>query len=48
MGNIGLGVGVLSCAAQLNLTTIADRDGFPDLDPFVAGMLRSPSELQAA
>jgi WS/DGAT/MGAT family acyltransferase len=48
MGNMGLGVGVLSYAGQLNLTTIADRDGFPDLDAFVAGMRRSLSELQTA
>jgi WS/DGAT/MGAT family acyltransferase len=41
MGNIGLGVGVLSYAGQLNFTTVADRAGFPDLDIFVAGMQRS-------
>jgi diacylglycerol O-acyltransferase / wax synthase len=48
MGNMGLGVGALSYAGQLNLTTIADRDGFPDLHTFLAGMRRSLSELQAA
>jgi WS/DGAT/MGAT family acyltransferase len=48
MGNMGLGVGVLSYAGQLNLTTIADRDGFPDLDVFVTGMRRSLTELHAA
>jgi WS/DGAT/MGAT family acyltransferase len=48
MGNMGLGVGVLSYAGQLNFTTIADRDGFPDLDAFVAGMRRSLAELHAA
>jgi diacylglycerol O-acyltransferase len=48
MGNVGLGVGVLSYAGQLNFTTIADRDGFPDLDVFLAGMQRSLAELQAS
>jgi diacylglycerol O-acyltransferase len=48
MGNIGLGVGVLSYAGQLNFTTIADRDGFPDLNVFLDGMRRSLAQLQAA
>jgi diacylglycerol O-acyltransferase / wax synthase len=48
MGNMGLGVGVLSYAGQLNFTTIADRDGFPDLDVFLVGMRRSLAELHAA
>jgi WS/DGAT/MGAT family acyltransferase len=48
MGNVGLGVGVLSYAGQLNFTTIADRAGFPDLDVFVTGMRRSLAELGAA
>lgn len=47
MGNIGLGVGVLSYAGQLNFTTIADRDGFPDLEVFLHGMRRSLAQLQA-
>jgi WS/DGAT/MGAT family acyltransferase len=41
MGNIGLGVGVLSYAGQLNFTVVADRAGFPDLPVFLAGMNRS-------
>jgi WS/DGAT/MGAT family acyltransferase len=41
MGNIGLGVGVLSYAGQLNFTVVADRAGFPDLRVFLAGMQRS-------
>lgn len=48
MGNMGLGVGVLSYAGQLDLTTIAGRDGFPDLDVFATGMRRSRTELHAA
>jgi diacylglycerol O-acyltransferase len=47
MGNAGLGLGVLSYAGQLNVTTIANRDGLPDLDAFLDGMRRSLAQLQA-
>jgi len=45
IGNIALGVGALSYAGQLNLTIIADRDLFPDLDVFVQGVERSVEAL---
>jgi diacylglycerol O-acyltransferase / wax synthase len=48
MGNIGLGVGVLSYAGQLNFTIVADRAGFPDLPVFLAGMRRSLALLGVA
>jgi diacylglycerol O-acyltransferase len=38
MGNVSLGVGALSYAGQFNITVVADRDTYPDLDTFVAGM----------
>ena len=41
MGNIGLGIGVLSYAGQLTFTAVADRAGFPDLPVFLAGMQRA-------
>jgi diacylglycerol O-acyltransferase len=48
MGNIGLGVGVLSYAGQLNFTIIADREGFPDLDVFLAGMRRCLADFRVS
>jgi WS/DGAT/MGAT family acyltransferase len=46
MGNLTLGVVVLSYAGQLNLTVVADRDGCPDLPVFLAGVERSLAELE--
>jgi diacylglycerol O-acyltransferase / wax synthase len=37
IANVTLGVGALSYAEQFNLTVVADRDAYPDLDVFVAG-----------
>jgi hypothetical protein len=45
IGNITLGVGVLSYAGQLNFTAIGDRDSCPDLPVFVAGLQRALAEL---
>jgi diacylglycerol O-acyltransferase / wax synthase len=38
VGNITLGVGVLSYAGQLNLTTVADSEACPDLGVFLQGV----------
>ncbi len=38
MGNVSLGIGALSYAGQFNITVIADRDTYPDLDTFVTGV----------
>lgn len=46
-GNLTLGLGVLSYGGQLNVTTVADRDGCPDLPAFTAGLTRSLSALTA-
>jgi WS/DGAT/MGAT family acyltransferase len=44
IANEPLGVGALSYAGQLNVSVVADRDVYPDLDVFVAGALE---QLQA-
>ena len=41
VGNIALGIGALSYAGQLNLTIVADRDRFPDIDVLVRGLQAS-------
>ena len=48
LGNVAVGVGVLSYAGQLNLTVVADRDRCPDLDRFVAGVRGSMAALAAS
>ncbi|MGE5831174.1 MAG: hypothetical protein ACM30G_22835 [Micromonosporaceae bacterium] len=35
IANEPLGVAALSCAGQLNVGVVADRDAYPDLDVFV-------------
>jgi WS/DGAT/MGAT family acyltransferase len=45
LGNMTLGVGVLSYAGQLNLTAVADRDTCPDLEVFVHGMRGALDDL---
>ena len=44
IGKVSLAVAAMSYAGQFNITVIADRDGYPDLDIFVAGV---EEELQA-
>ena len=44
IGKVSLAVAAMSYAGQLNITVIADRDGYPDLDIFIAGLRE---ELQA-
>jgi diacylglycerol O-acyltransferase len=48
MGNVTLGVGALSYAGQFNITVIADRDTYPDLDIFVTGMRDDLAALSPA
>ena len=38
VGNVSLGVGALSYAGQFNVTVVADRDSYPDLDVFTIGV----------
>jgi diacylglycerol O-acyltransferase len=45
IGNVSLGVGALSYAAQFNITTVADRELCPDLEVFVEGMRNSLDTL---
>jgi diacylglycerol O-acyltransferase / wax synthase len=44
IGKVSLAVAAMSYAGQFNITVIADRDTYPDLDIFVAGV---QEELQA-
>jgi diacylglycerol O-acyltransferase len=48
MGNLSLGVGALSYAGQFNITVVADRDTYPDLDIFVTGMRNELAALSPA
>jgi diacylglycerol O-acyltransferase / wax synthase len=45
IGNVSLGVGALSYAGQFNIAAIADRDAYPDLEIFAAGLQNELSEL---
>ena len=38
IGKVSLGVGAMSYAGQFNITAVADRDGYPDIDVFAAGV----------
>jgi diacylglycerol O-acyltransferase / wax synthase len=48
MGKVALGVGAISYAGQFNLTVIADRDAYPDLNVFVAGVQAELTALAGA
>jgi diacylglycerol O-acyltransferase / wax synthase len=45
LGNVTLGVGVLSYAGQLNLTAVADRNTCPDLEVFAQGVRDALDDL---
>jgi len=45
LGNVSIGVGAISYANQFNITAVADREGCPDLDIFIAGARRSLDAL---
>ncbi len=45
MGTISLGVGALSYAGQFNIAAVADRDSYPDIDVFAAGVRRELDAL---
>ena len=38
IARVALGVGAISYAGQFNIVAVADRDAYPDLDAFVAGL----------
>ena len=44
--NVSIGVGALSYAGEFNLTVVADRGLCPDIEVFVAGVLRSLEALE--
>lgn len=48
IGKVSLGVAALSYAGQFNITVVADRDAYPDLDTFTNGMQRELTALAAA
>jgi diacylglycerol O-acyltransferase / wax synthase len=47
IGKVSLAVGVISYAGQINIMVVADRDAYPDLDIFVAGLQDEPRALAA-
>jgi diacylglycerol O-acyltransferase / wax synthase len=48
IGKVSLAVAAMSYAGQFNITVIADRDTYPDLDIFVAGVREELQALAAA
>jgi diacylglycerol O-acyltransferase / wax synthase len=38
IGSVSLGVGAISYSGQFNITAVGDRDAYPDLDVFAAGV----------
>jgi len=38
IGKVALGVGALSYAGEFNITAVADKDAYPDLETFAAGV----------
>ncbi len=38
IGRVSLGVGAISYAGQFNITAVADKDAYPDLDVFAVGI----------
>ena len=48
IGNVSLGVGALSYAGQFNIMAVADRDSYPDIDVFAAGVRDELLALAAA
>jgi diacylglycerol O-acyltransferase / wax synthase len=48
IGNVSLGVGALSYAGEFNLTAVADKDAYPDLEVFATGVRDELSALVAS
>jgi WS/DGAT/MGAT family acyltransferase len=48
MGNVALGVGALSYGGQLNITAIADKDAYPDLNIFATSVQDELAMLAAS
>jgi diacylglycerol O-acyltransferase / wax synthase len=48
IGKVSLGVGALSYAGQFNITAVADRDGYPDIEVFAAGVREELDALAAS
>jgi WS/DGAT/MGAT family acyltransferase len=48
MANVSLGVGAVSYAGRFFVTVVADRDAYPDLDVFVAGLREEWAALRDA
>jgi diacylglycerol O-acyltransferase / wax synthase len=47
IGTVTLAVGAMSYTDQINIMTVADRDTYPDLDMFVAGLSEDLRTLRA-
>jgi WS/DGAT/MGAT family acyltransferase len=48
IGNVSLGVGALSYAGQFNITAVADREAYPDIEGFAQGVRGSLETLGAS
>jgi diacylglycerol O-acyltransferase len=48
IGNVALGVGALSYAGTFNIGVVADRDAYPDIDVFAAGVRDELQALEAS
>jgi diacylglycerol O-acyltransferase len=47
IGKVSLGVGAMSYAGQFNITAVADKDAYSDLDVFAAGVRAELDALAA-
>jgi diacylglycerol O-acyltransferase len=48
IGKVSLGIGALSYAGQFNITTVADRDAYPDLEVFATGVREELAALASS
>jgi diacylglycerol O-acyltransferase / wax synthase len=48
IAKVSLGVGALSYAGEFNITAVADKDAYPDLEVFAAGVREELRELVAS
>jgi diacylglycerol O-acyltransferase len=45
---VSLGAGALSYAGEFNITAVADKDAYPDLEVFAAGVREELRDLAAS
>lgn len=48
IGNVSLGVAALTYTDQFNIMAVADRDAYPDIDVFAAGVREELDVLAAS